>query len=217
MKIKVVWPHNCPVLNGTCTYSSTPGQFEFMTAFSSPVSAPPSFFSDGLPPPSVIFGRSAAMRKVEKRIRKIANVNIPVLIQGETGTGKGIMARLIHRLSPCRDGPFITVDSPAIPGTLLESELFGCERGAFTGAFGSKPGRVQLAHRGTLFLNEISELDPGLQAKLLQLLQDGQFCRQGATTDSRVEVRFLCATSRRLNDATQAGRFGRICYIGLMC
>jgi two-component system response regulator AtoC len=178
-----------------------------MTAFATAKSAPPSFFPDGLPPESVIFGRSDAMRRIEKRIGKIANVNIPVLIQGETGTGKEIIARLIHRLSSCRAGPFIRVDCPSIPGTLLESELFGYERGAFTGAHGSKPGRVELAHRGTLFLDEISELDLGLQAKLLQLLQDGQFCRIGATADSRVEVRFLCATNRRLTEATQAGTF----------
>lgn len=132
----------------------------------------------------MIFGRSDAMRRIEKRIRKIANVNIPVLIHGETGTGKEIMARLIHRRSACQAGPFIRIDCPAIPGTLLASELFGSERGAFTGAFGSKQGRVELRHRGTLFLDEISELDLGLQAKLLQLLQDGQFCRIEATARS---------------------------------
>jgi len=99
------------------------------------------------------------------------------------------------------------VNCPAIPGTLLESELFGYERGAFTGAYGAKPGRVELAHRGTLFLDEIAELDPGLQAKLLQLLQDGQFCRIGAQEDKRVEVRVVCATNRALQKEMETGGF----------
>ncbi len=127
---------------------------------------------------------------------KVASANVPVLIQGESGTGKDIIARMIHGLSPWRNGPFVKVNCPAIPGTLLESELFGYEKGAFTGAYGSKPGRVELAHRGTLFLDEISELDLGLQSKLLQLLQDGQFCRIGAQEDKKVEVRVVCATNR---------------------
>ncbi len=94
-----------------------------------------------------------------------------------------------------RRGPYVKVNCPAIPGTLLESELFGYEKGAFTGAYGSKPGRVEMAHRGTLFLDEISELDQTLQSKLLQLLQDGQFCRIGAQEDKKVEVRIVCATN----------------------
>jgi two-component system response regulator AtoC len=99
------------------------------------------------------------------------------------------------------------VNCPAIPGTLLESELFGYEKGAFTGAFGMKPGRVEMAHRGTLFLDEISELDMSLQSKLLQLLQDGQFCRIGAQEDKKVEVRVVCATNRILEDEISAGTF----------
>ena len=111
---------------------------------------------------------------------------------------------------------------PAIPGTLLESELFGYERGAFTGAFGSKPGRVELAHRGTLFLDEISELDPSLQSKLLQLLQDGQFCRIGAQEDKKVEVRVVCATNRTGNRNQNTGTFRqdlfyRINVVNLRC
>ena len=92
-------------------------------------------------------------------MNKVAGANVPVLIQGESGTGKDIIARMIHGLSPWKTGPFVKVNCPAIPGTLLESELFGYEKGAFTGAYGSKPGRVEMAHRGTLFLDEISELD----------------------------------------------------------
>ena len=106
-------------------------------------------------------------------------------------------------LSPWRAGPFVKVNCPAIPGTLLESELFGYEKGAFTGAYGSKPGRVEMAHRGTLFLDEISELDLALQSKLLQLLQDGQFCRIGAQEDKKVEVRIVCATNRKLEDGNR--------------
>ena len=99
------------------------------------------------------------------------------------------------------------VNCPAIPGTLLESELFGYEKGAFTGAFGTKPGRVEMAHRGTLFLDEISELDMSLQSKLLQLLQDGQFCRIGAQEDKKVEVRVVCATNRKLEEEIANGTF----------
>lgn len=147
------------------------------------------------------------MQTVRQRIEKVASANVPVLIRGESGTGKEILAKLVHCLSPWDDGPFVKVNCPAIPGTLLESELFGYEKGAFTGAYGTKPGRVELAHRGTLFLDEIAELDPGLQAKLLQLLQDGQFCRIGAQEDTRVEVRVVCATSRELEREIEAGTF----------
>ncbi|HEX6907215.1 MAG TPA: sigma 54-interacting transcriptional regulator, partial [Terriglobales bacterium] len=101
-----------------------------------------------IPPESVVFGRTEAMRALRERLQKLAGANVPVLIQGESGTGKDIIARMIHGLSPWRTGPFVKVNCPAIPGTLLESELFGYEKGAFTGAYGSKPGRVELAHRG---------------------------------------------------------------------
>jgi len=114
---------------------------------------------------------------------------------------------MIHGLSPWKTGPYVKVNCPAIPGTLLESELFGYEKGAFTGAYGMKPGRVEMAHRGTLFLDEISELDSALQSKLLQLLQDGQFCRIGAQEDKKVEVRVVCATNRRLEEEIENGTF----------
>lgn len=160
-----------------------------------------------MPPESVIFGHSQRMLSIRARIEKIAAANVPVLIQGESGTGKDIIARLVHRLSPWESGPFVKVNCPAIPGTLLESELFGYEKGAFTGALGSKPGRVELAHRGTLFLDEISEMDMSLQSKLLQLLQDGQFCRIGAQDDKKVEARVVCATNRVLENEVENGRF----------
>jgi two-component system, NtrC family, response regulator AtoC len=159
------------------------------------------------PPEAVIFGNSEAMQMLRARMDKVASANVPVLIHGESGTGKDIIARMTHGMSPWKSGPFVKVNCPAIPGTLLESELFGYEKGAFTGAYGSKPGRVELAHRGTLFLDEISELDLGLQSKLLQLLQDGQFCRIGAQEDKKVEVRVVCATNRQLEREIENGTF----------
>jgi two-component system, NtrC family, response regulator AtoC len=160
-----------------------------------------------MPPEAIVFGGTEAMRALRERLGKIAGANVPVLIQGESGTGKDIIARLLHLASPWKTGPWVKVNCPAIPGTLLESELFGYEKGAFTGAFGTKPGRVEMAHRGTLFLDEISELDMSLQSKLLQLLQDGQFCRIGAQEDKKVEVRVVCATNRKLEDEIAAGAF----------
>jgi two-component system response regulator AtoC len=165
-----------------------------------------------VPPDNIIFGHSEVMQAVRSRLGKVAAANVPVLITGESGTGKDIVARLIHGLSPWKTGPYVKVNCPAIPGTLLESELFGYERGAFTGAVGSKPGRVELAHRGTLFLDEISELDPSLQSKLLQLLQDGQFCRIGAQEDKKVEVRVVCATNRQLEAEIESGTFRQDLY-----
>jgi len=165
-----------------------------------------------IPPDNIIFGHSEVMQAVRSRLAKVAAANVPVLITGESGTGKDIIARLIHGLSPWKTGPYVKVNCPAIPGTLLESELFGYERGAFTGAVGSKPGRVEMAHRGTLFLDEISELDPSLQSKLLQLLQDGQFCRIGAQEDKKVEVRVVCATNRHLEAEIESGTFRQDLY-----
>lgn len=160
-----------------------------------------------MPPASIVFGRTDAMQMVRDRLGKLAAANVPVLIQGESGTGKDIIARMIHAASPWRNGPWVKVNCPAIPGTLLESELFGYEKGAFTGAYSVKPGRVEMAHRGTLFLDEISELDLALQSKLLQLLQDGQFCRIGAQEDKKVEVRVVCATNRKLEQEIENGTF----------
>ena len=160
-----------------------------------------------MPPETIVFGRTEGMQAVRERLVKLAGANVPVLIQGESGTGKDIVARMIHAASPWRSGPWVKVNCPAIPGTLLESELFGYEKGAFTGAYGMKPGRVEMAHRGTLFLDEISELDMSLQSKLLQLLQDGQFCRIGAQEDKKVEVRVVCATNRKLEQEIENGTF----------
>jgi len=147
------------------------------------------------------------MNAVRQTVRKIAGAHIPVLIQGPSGSGKEIIARLLHRQSACANGPFVKVNCAAIPGTLLESELFGYERGAFTGANTMKPGRVEMANGGTLFLDEIAEIDFGLQAKLLQLLQDSQFWRIGGREDINVDVRVICATNRQLEREIEVGRF----------
>jgi len=159
------------------------------------------------PSAQVVFGQSDAMRAVRQKVEKVARTNVPVLIQGESGTGKEVLARLIHQLSSVADGPFVKVNCAAIPGTLLESELFGFRKGSFTGAYATKPGRVEMANGGTLFLDEIGELDSSLQAKLLHFLQDGQFSSIGDQEERRVEARFICATNRRLEDEIEAGRF----------
>jgi len=147
------------------------------------------------------------MLTIRQRIEKIATANVPVLLEGESGIGKDIMARYLHLRSPWSSGPFVKVNCPAVPGTLIESELFGYEKGAFTGANAPKPGRVEMAHCGTLFLDEISELDFNLQSKLLQLLQDGQFSRIGSQQDRTVDVRVVCATNKLLKDEVAGGRF----------
>jgi two-component system response regulator AtoC len=162
-----------------------------------------------LPPASLIFGRSAAMQTARQKIDKVAlsGPGVPILIQGDNGTGKGLLARFIHNMSPRANAPFVKVNCAAIPGALLESELFGYERGAFTGAHAAKPGRVELADGGTLFLDGIDEIDLSLQAKLLQLLQDGCFCRIGGQEDRHVQLRVICATNRRLELEIANGRF----------
>ena len=165
--------------------------------------------ADGILPQAVIFGRSDAMQAIRKMVDKVASLDVPVLILGQSGTGKEVLARLIHQLSPWKNGPFVKVSCPAIPPTLLESELFGYERGSFTGAYASKPGWVEQAEGGTLFLDEIAELDIALQAKLLQLLQDGEFSRIGGQAPKRVKLRVLCATNRPLEREVETGTFRR--------
>lgn len=147
------------------------------------------------------------MQEMRQHIESMATTNVPILLQGESGTGKELLARYIHECSQWRGGAFVKVNCPAIPGTLFESELFGYQRGAFTGAYTSKPGRIEMAHRGTLFLDEIGELELGMQAKLLQLLQDGQFNRIGAQGEQQVDVRVICATNRNLEQEVRPGHF----------
>jgi len=159
------------------------------------------------PPDVAVFGESAAMLLVRQKVDKVSGANVPVLIQGESGTGKEVIAQLVHRRSTRSKGMFTKVNCAAIPGALLESELFGYEKGSFTGANVSKPGRVEMASGGTLFLDEIAEMDLGLQAKLLQLLQDGQFWRIGGRESISVDVRVICATNRDLEVEIREGRF----------
>ena len=160
-----------------------------------------------LPPDEVIFGQSATMEVLRRKIVRVADTDLPLLIQGENGTGKEILARLVHARSVWNKGPFIKVNCAAIPGTLLESELFGYEMGAFTDANSAKSGRIELAQGGTLFLDEIGELDPGVQAKLLQFLQDGKFYRIGGSEEKSVETRIICATNRELQAEIESGKF----------
>jgi two-component system, NtrC family, response regulator AtoC len=162
---------------------------------------------DLLPPEEVIFGCSSAMQQVRRLATRICATNVPVLLNGNGGTGKEVLARWIHAHSPWSNGQFVKVNCAAIPAALLESELFGYEKGAFTGAHASKPGRVELAHNGTLFLDEIADLGLGLQSKLLQFLQDGRFSRIGDESERVVEARLICATSKDLEEEIDAGRF----------
>jgi two-component system response regulator AtoC len=164
------------------------------------------------PPDLTVFGESPAMLLIRQKIGKVSGADIPVLIQGESGTGKEVIARMVHRRSSRSQGPFIKVNCAAIPGTLLESELFGYEKGSFTGAIVTKPGRVELANDGTLFLDEIAEMDFGIQAKLLQLLQDGQFWRIGGRENISADVRVVCATNRNLEVEIREGRFRQDLY-----
>jgi two-component system, NtrC family, response regulator AtoC len=160
-----------------------------------------------LPPDEVIYGQSATMAGLRRKIARVADTDVPLLIQGENGTGKEVLARLIHARSVWNKGSFIKVNCAAIPGTLLESELFGYEAGAFTGANSAKPGRIELADGGTLFLDEIGDLDLGVQAKLLQFLQDGKFYPIGGCEEKRVEARIICATNRELQTEIESGKF----------
>ena len=160
-----------------------------------------------LPPDGVLFGQSPEMQEVRQRAEKVCRTNISVLLVGAGGTGKEVLARWIHKHSTLCNGQFVKVNCAAIPGTLLESELFGYERGAFTGAYASKPGRVELAHNGTLFLDEIADLDPSLQSKLLHFLQDGRFSRIGDEVERTVKTRLICATNKDLQEEIDTQRF----------
>jgi DNA-binding NtrC family response regulator len=154
-----------------------------------------------------LVGSSPAMRRVVAMVEKVAATDSTVLVRGESGTGKELVARALHGNSPRHDRPLVTVNCAALQETLLESELFGHEKGAFTGALAAKPGLVEVAEGGTLFIDEISEMVPGLQAKLLRVLEDGHFRRVGSTTELRADLRVVAATNRRLEDEIKAGRF----------
>ena len=165
-----------------------------------------------LPHDQIIFGHSEAMQAVRSRLGKVAAANVPVLITGESGTGKDIIARLIHGLSPWKTGPYVKVNCPAIPGTLLESELFGYEKGAFTGANTSKPGKFEQADTGTVFLDEIGDLPLALQPKLLRFLQEGEIHTLGDQGPRKVNVRVIAATHKDLDKLVQQKLFREDLY-----
>ena len=147
------------------------------------------------------------MEEVKETIEQVADTTATVLIRGESGTGKEVVARMIYAQSGRQEKPFVKVNCAAIPHELLESELFGYEPGAFTGANRQKLGKFDLANAGTLFLDEVSEMHPALQAKLLHVLQDGEFSRLGGKRDISVDVRVLAATNKPLENAVQEGTF----------
>lgn len=151
--------------------------------------------------------RSPKMRRVWEIVQQASRADVPVLIRGETGTGKGLVARAIHHQSPRQDRPFVTVNCAAVPGELLESELFGQGRGDVTGAEQLRTGKFESANHGTIFLNQVGDLPPALQAKLVNLLRDGEFSRVGGQSTVKVDVRLLAATSQDLERAVEAGRF----------
>jgi len=160
-------------------------------------------------------GTSPAWREVITRATQVAATEATTCLQGESGTGKEVIARFIHQHSPRSRGPFMAINCAALPEQLLESELFGFERGAFTGAQQSKPGQIELAAGGVLFLDEVTEMAPAAQAKFLRVLQEREFLRLGGTRPIRVNVRVIAATNRHLDDAVADGAFREDLYYRL--
>jgi two-component system response regulator AtoC len=169
--------------------------------------------ADSQPPPSRVLGgsnllgASGALEDVRDRIRRAATSSATVLVRGETGTGKELVARSIHQQSARRDGPFVALNCAAMPDNLLESELFGYEKGAFTGAASRKPGRIELAQGGTLFLDEVGDVSLATQVKLLRVLQERTIERLGGSASVKVDVRFVAATHRNLEQLMSEGKF----------
>src|SRR6201984_3565524 len=162
-----------------------------------------------------IVARSPKMQEVLATVERVAPTNATVLLGGESGVGKDLIARAIHEKSRRASGPFLKINSTAIPENLLESELFGYEKGAFTGATASKPGKFELADKGTLFLDEIGDVPPATQVKLLRVLQEREFERLGATKTIKVDVRLIAATNRDLREALEQGTFREDLYYRL--
>jgi DNA-binding NtrC family response regulator len=162
-----------------------------------------------------LVGSSPALQRVVQLIQKVAPTDATVLIRGASGTGKELVARALHHNSPRRDRPLVTINCAALQETLLESELFGHEKGAFTGATQAKPGLVEVAEGGTLFIDEVAEMAPGLQAKLLRVLENGQFRRVGSTQELHADVRVIAATNKQLEDEQKASRFREDLYYRL--
>jgi len=162
-----------------------------------------------------LVGDDASLRKVFASLQRAAATDATVLLEGESGTGKELFARSLHALSPRADAPFVAINCAAIPENLLETELFGYEKGAFTGAVQRKPGKFEMAHRGTLFLDEIGDLPIGLQAKILRALEEKRFERVGGTGSVQVDVRLVAATNKGLRAAVAARRFREDLYFRL--
>src|SRR5262249_3065588 len=162
-----------------------------------------------------IIGDSPALRVALSRVQEVAATDASVVLLGETGTGKELFARAIYMRSARRDRPFVRLNCAALPQTLIETELFGHERGAFTGAVSARQGRFEVAHRGTLFLDEIGDLPAEVQAKLLRVLQEGQFERVGSSQSRKVDVRVVAATHRDLEAAVRDGHFRADLYYRL--
>jgi transcriptional regulator with GAF, ATPase, and Fis domain len=183
------------------------------TAMPAPHAAPePESTVDDLSPLPGMVGKARGMQQVYRLVRLVAPRDTTVLVTGETGTGKEIIARAIHELSPRAANPFVVVNSAAIPESLLEAELFGHSRGAFTGAVQTRVGRIHMAHGGTLFLDEIGDLPLSMQAKLLRFLQDGEVQRLGSSEVFRVDVRVICATNVKLLDYVKQKLFRQDLY-----
>jgi Nif-specific regulatory protein len=162
-----------------------------------------------------LVGQSPALEEIKAQIAQVAPTNATVLIRGESGVGKELVARAIHLASPRRDGPFVCLNCAALAESLLESELFGHEKGAFTGATQRKIGKFEAAHNGTIFLDEIGEMTPSAQAKLLRVLEGHPYERVGGSEPIRVNVRVVAATNRPLEEAVNAGQFRRDLYFRL--
>jgi len=152
-------------------------------------------------------GRNQAMTRLHAALERLAPTDTTVLLHGETGTGKGVVAHLIHRLSGRAAKPFVTVNCARLSRELLESELFGHERGAFTGAVAAKPGLLELTHEGTLFFDEIAEMEPAIQAKVLHVIEEKKFRRVGGTQERETDVRLIAATNKNLREEVKGGRF----------
>src|SRR5882672_5832586 len=167
------------------------------------------------PGASPVIGQSLPWRQVLRQAAQVAATDTTVFLQGESGTGKEVVARFIHRASPRRNGPFVAINCAALPEQLLESELFGYERGAFTGAVQPKAGQIEVASGGVLFLDEVGEMSPSAQAKLLRVLQEREFQRLGATRTLKANVRIVAASNRDLRKAVEAGTFREDLYYRL--
>jgi DNA-binding NtrC family response regulator len=180
-----------------------------------PLKLPPVDIHDTGPPIPGLIGNGPAMQHIYRLTRQVAQSNASVLLLGETGTGKELIAKAIHRLSPRGSGPFVRVNCGALAENLLESELFGHVRGAFTGAVDNRTGRFEAAHTGTVFLDEINSTTPKLQVKLLRVLQEHEFERVGDTQTIRVDTRVVAASNRDLLEEVDAGRFREDLYFRL--